>query len=235
MLLTRGEAIGYDADLMVFKFTMRNGDQIVQCQISHAALGDLSWPLERADFGICRLSLRRIANLSKLWRPNSSTKHQIKKRGWSAFLRNTFEAGQGRRDNEATRHAIGRLQRTWWASRCPLPQQAQDRPPTLTPILLHCVHDGIRLVRLAIISNDPRVSFHVAKSSSLRFFVALKYPLIHELISICLSASEIVKLLACDQRKIDRHLSVGGRNGRQEQHTDACDGISFHEGSVFRL
>jgi hypothetical protein len=27
---------------MVFKFTMRNGDQIVQCQISHAALGDLA-------------------------------------------------------------------------------------------------------------------------------------------------------------------------------------------------
>ena len=41
MPLTRGEVIGYDADLMVFKFTMRNGDRIVQCQISHAALGDL--------------------------------------------------------------------------------------------------------------------------------------------------------------------------------------------------
>ena len=42
MPLTRGEAVGYDADLMVFKFTMRNGRQIVQCQISHAALGDLA-------------------------------------------------------------------------------------------------------------------------------------------------------------------------------------------------
>jgi hypothetical protein len=42
MPLTRGEAIGYDADLMVFKFTMRNGEQIVQCQISRAALGDLA-------------------------------------------------------------------------------------------------------------------------------------------------------------------------------------------------
>ena len=41
MPLTRGEVVGYDADLMVFKFTMRNGEQIVQCQISHAALGDL--------------------------------------------------------------------------------------------------------------------------------------------------------------------------------------------------
>ena len=42
MPLTRAEAIGYDADLMVFKFTMRNGEQIVQCQISNAALGDLA-------------------------------------------------------------------------------------------------------------------------------------------------------------------------------------------------
>ena len=42
MPLTRGEALGYDANLMVFKFTMRNGEQIVQCQISRAALGDLA-------------------------------------------------------------------------------------------------------------------------------------------------------------------------------------------------
>lgn len=42
MPLTRGEAVGYDAHLMTFKFTMRNGEQIVQCQISSAALGDLA-------------------------------------------------------------------------------------------------------------------------------------------------------------------------------------------------
>ena len=42
MPLTRGEALGYDADLMAFKFTMKNGEQVVQCQISHAALGDLA-------------------------------------------------------------------------------------------------------------------------------------------------------------------------------------------------
>ena len=42
MPLTRGEAVGYDADLMVFKFTMRNGEAIVQCQVSNAALGDLA-------------------------------------------------------------------------------------------------------------------------------------------------------------------------------------------------
>ena len=42
MPLTRGEAVGYDAVLMVFKFTMRNGAQTVQCEISKAALGDLA-------------------------------------------------------------------------------------------------------------------------------------------------------------------------------------------------
>ena len=48
MPLTRGEVVGYDADLMVFKYTMRNGEQIVQCQISHAALGDLACRGSRA-------------------------------------------------------------------------------------------------------------------------------------------------------------------------------------------
>ena len=42
MPLTRGKALGYDADLMAFKFTMRNGQQIVQCQISIAALSKLA-------------------------------------------------------------------------------------------------------------------------------------------------------------------------------------------------
>ena len=42
MPLMRGETIGYDTDLMAFKFTMRNGERIVQCQISNAALGDLA-------------------------------------------------------------------------------------------------------------------------------------------------------------------------------------------------
>ena len=40
MPLMRGETIGYDTDLMAFKFTMRNGERIVECQISNAALGD---------------------------------------------------------------------------------------------------------------------------------------------------------------------------------------------------
>ena len=42
MPLTQGKAVGYDAHLMTFKFTMKNGEQIVQCQISSAALGNLA-------------------------------------------------------------------------------------------------------------------------------------------------------------------------------------------------
>ena len=42
MPLTRAKAVGYDAELMLFKFTMRNGQQIVQCEISNAALGNLA-------------------------------------------------------------------------------------------------------------------------------------------------------------------------------------------------
>ena len=60
MSLTRGEVVGYDVDPMAFKFTMKNGKQIVQCQISDAALGEVP-----GRWG-CRPSLRRIASLSKL-------------------------------------------------------------------------------------------------------------------------------------------------------------------------
>jgi len=49
MPLTRGEAVGYDADLMAFKFTMRNGRQIVQCEISNTALGDLAGRWRRRE------------------------------------------------------------------------------------------------------------------------------------------------------------------------------------------
>ena len=42
MPLTQGKIVGYDADLMAFKFTMRNGQQIVPCQISISALSNLA-------------------------------------------------------------------------------------------------------------------------------------------------------------------------------------------------
>ncbi|MGY2909678.1 DUF1488 family protein [Bradyrhizobium sp. URHC0002] len=42
MPLTRGEAVGYNSEMMVFEFAMRNGKNIVRCEISRAALGDLA-------------------------------------------------------------------------------------------------------------------------------------------------------------------------------------------------
>src|SRR6185369_4795778 len=48
--------------------------------------------------GICGLNLRRIASLSKLKRPNCSTKHRVRKRGWSAFFRNTFRTQRKSKD-----------------------------------------------------------------------------------------------------------------------------------------
>ena len=42
MSLTRGSIIGYDADKMLFRFTMMNGVDITNCEISSAALDDLA-------------------------------------------------------------------------------------------------------------------------------------------------------------------------------------------------
>ncbi len=42
MPLTRGDIIGYDAKRLVFKFTMRNGAHVLECEISNVALSDLA-------------------------------------------------------------------------------------------------------------------------------------------------------------------------------------------------
>ena len=54
MPLTPGRLSGYDQERMAFKFTMLNGDDTVECQISGAAMDDLAGskgtlPLERED------------------------------------------------------------------------------------------------------------------------------------------------------------------------------------------
>ena len=69
MPLTRGKAVGCDANLMAFKFTMRNGQQIVQCQISIAALSDLADRRRgstgdlRAEFKANRTLIEAIASV----------------------------------------------------------------------------------------------------------------------------------------------------------------------------
>src|SRR5258708_3827722 len=42
MPLTRGQSLGYDSERMVFKFTMLNGDEPIECQISGAAMDDVA-------------------------------------------------------------------------------------------------------------------------------------------------------------------------------------------------
>jgi hypothetical protein len=41
MPLRRGEIIGHAADKMLFRFTMMDGEDVIQCEISNAALDDL--------------------------------------------------------------------------------------------------------------------------------------------------------------------------------------------------
>jgi len=42
MPLTRGKIVGYDTERLVFGFTMLNGDDTVDCQISDAAMDELA-------------------------------------------------------------------------------------------------------------------------------------------------------------------------------------------------
>jgi hypothetical protein len=41
MPLTRGQIVGYDEERLAFKFTMLNGDETTNCQISDAAMDKL--------------------------------------------------------------------------------------------------------------------------------------------------------------------------------------------------
>jgi hypothetical protein len=42
MPLMRGKIVGYDAERLAFGFTMLNGDETVECQISDAAMDELA-------------------------------------------------------------------------------------------------------------------------------------------------------------------------------------------------
>jgi hypothetical protein len=68
MPLKRGRTIGYDADQMTFKFTMMHEAWTVDCEISGAALDQLSGqkgtrPREREDqFNRLRDAIERVAS-----------------------------------------------------------------------------------------------------------------------------------------------------------------------------
>jgi hypothetical protein len=42
MPLTRDKMIGHDIERLAFRFTMLNGEEVVQCQISDAAMDELA-------------------------------------------------------------------------------------------------------------------------------------------------------------------------------------------------
>ena len=42
MPLTRGRIVGHDNERLAFKFTMQNGDETIDCQISDAAMDELA-------------------------------------------------------------------------------------------------------------------------------------------------------------------------------------------------
>jgi hypothetical protein len=68
MPLTRGRIVGYDADRMIFKFTMMHAAKIVDCEISSVALDDLAGekgirPGEReAQFKLLRDTIERVTS-----------------------------------------------------------------------------------------------------------------------------------------------------------------------------
>jgi hypothetical protein len=68
MPLTRGKIIGYDTERLAFGFTMLNGDDTVDCQISDAAMDELAGVrgtpsiARQAQFLSLRDAIERIAS-----------------------------------------------------------------------------------------------------------------------------------------------------------------------------
>ena len=68
MPLTRGRIVGYDNERLAFKFTMQNGDETIDCQISDAAMDELAGLkgteslARQAQFTALRDAIERIAS-----------------------------------------------------------------------------------------------------------------------------------------------------------------------------
>ena len=68
MPLTRGRITGHDNERLAFKFTMLNGDETVECQISDAAMDELAGVkgtqsmARQAEFLDLRDAIERIAS-----------------------------------------------------------------------------------------------------------------------------------------------------------------------------
>jgi hypothetical protein len=68
MPLTRGQIVGYDEERLAFKFTMLNGDETINCQISDAAMDKLVgtegslYTVRQAQFLAHREAIEKLAS-----------------------------------------------------------------------------------------------------------------------------------------------------------------------------
>jgi hypothetical protein len=68
MPLIRDRIVGHDEERLAFRFTMLNGDETVECQISDAAMDELAGergtpgPARQAQFLTLRDTIERIAS-----------------------------------------------------------------------------------------------------------------------------------------------------------------------------
>ena len=68
MPLIRGRIAGHDSERLAFKFTMQNGEETVECQISDAAMDELAGVkgtdslARQAQFMALRDAIERIAS-----------------------------------------------------------------------------------------------------------------------------------------------------------------------------
>ena len=62
---------------------------------------------------------------------------------------------------------------------------------------MHCVHDGVGLVRLAIVSNRLRVPLHVLEVELVKVLCRAEIAAHPRFISVCLSGIGFEELLAC--------------------------------------
>ena len=68
---------------------------------------------------------------------------------------------------------------------------------SLSPVLLHYVHDGVGLVRLAIIADDLCIPFRVIEIEYGEVFRRTEIAAHPRFISVCLSGIGFEELLAC--------------------------------------
>lgn len=72
MPLTRGEIVGHDVERMAFKFTMLNAAEVVNCQISDAALDDVAGISSQTNCELGDAGREMTAQQTENWRATAA-------------------------------------------------------------------------------------------------------------------------------------------------------------------